>query len=167
MFTADYFIAKLGLEAHIEGGYFREIYRNARSMEGKCLRPAVEGERSTATTIYFLLKSGQVSKFHRLTSDEIWFYHYGSPLIIHMLAPDGRLQSQRLGLNIENDEMPQIVVPSNTIFGAEVAEENSFGLVGCMVSPGFDYRDFTLFSGEELINLYPQHKGIIERLNGE
>lgn len=166
MFDAGYFISALNLEPHVEGGYFREIYRSPQKIDGKGLMWSVEGERPLVTTIYFLLKSGQVSKFHRLKSDEIWFYHYGPPLIIHMIDPQGNLISRRLGLDIQKLESPQLLVPANTVFGAEVAEDNSFSLVSCMVSPGFDYGDFELFKSSELVRLYPDHKNLIERFNG-
>jgi predicted cupin superfamily sugar epimerase len=166
MFTADYFITKLGLEAHVEGGYFKELYRNAHTISDSGLPMKFEGKRPLSTTIYYLLQSGQVSKFHRLKFDELWFYHYGSPLLVHMIDSNGNLKSAKLGLNVENGEIPQIVVPSNSVFGAEVVDNDSFGLVSCMVSPGFDYRDFELFTAKTLIKLYPEHEKIIARLNG-
>ena len=166
MFTADYFISRLGLEPHIEGGYFRETYRNIHTINNSESAIGHDGKRSLSTTIYYLLKSGQTSKFHRIKSDELWFYHYGSPLIIHLIDSGGNLKSARLGLNIESGETPQVLVSANSIFGAEVAQHNSFGLVSCMVSPGFDYRDFEIFHSRDLISLYPGHKEIIRRLNG-
>ena len=153
---AEYFIEKLGLEPHVEGGYFRELYRNDRWIQ----------ERPISSTIYYLLKSGQVSRFHRLQSDELWFYHFGSPLLVHQISVTGQLSTVRLGLAAAQGEQPQLVVPATVIFGAEVAEPDSFCLVSCVVSPGFDYRDFALFSKQELLQLYPQQEEIIERLNG-
>lgn len=167
MFTENYFITQLGLEDHTEGGYFKEIYRNSHGIDDSELPFDVEGKRSLSTTIYYLLKSGQVSKFHKLKFDEIWFYHYGSPLYIHMIDELGNLKCEKLGLNIESGENPQVLVPANRIFGAEVIERNSFSLVSCMVSPGFDYRDFEILQGKDLIKQFPQHREIIIRLNGE
>lgn len=166
MYSADYFISKLNLEAHIEGGYFKELYRNKDIMNSDVLTESYDGERCLSTTIYYLLKSGQVSKFHKLKSDEIWFYHYGSPFIIHMIDFNGKLSSVKLGLDIENGEVPQLIVPANVIFGAEVSEEDSFGLVSCMVSPGFEYQDFEIYSSEQLREQYPKHKEIIRKMNG-
>lgn len=154
--TAEYFIDKLGLKPHIEGGYFKELYGNSlKSPEGRPL----------STTIYYLLKSGQVSKFHRLKSDEIWFYHCGSPLLVHQIDQGGTLSTVALGLMAEMGEHPQLLVPGNTVFGAEVKNEDSFCLVSCMVSPGFDYQDFTLFSSDELCAIFPGHSAVIRRLN--
>ena len=126
MYNAEYFIDNLRLIPHVEGGYYREIYKNIKQL----------GDRPLSTTIYYLLKSGQVSKFHKLLSDEIWFYHYGSPLIIHMIGISGEYCNYILGMDIVNQQKPQIIVPAGTIFGAEVMDINTFGLVSCMVSPG-------------------------------
>jgi len=166
LYTADYFISKLGLEGHIEGGYFREIYRNSFNTGCKGYKHDFVGERALSTTIYFLLKSGQVSKFHKLKFDELWFYHYGCPMLIHMIDEQGSYKSAALGLNIDKGELPQILVPSNTIFGAEPLDADTFSFVSCMVTPGFDYRDFYLYEEKELIDKYPEHQGIITRLNG-
>jgi uncharacterized protein len=159
--TADYYIQALQLEGHIEGGYFKELYKNSRT-----IRPQKDAEeRVLSSTIYYLLKSGGVSKFHKLKSDEIWFFHDGSPLLIHMINQAGELQSVRLGLSVANGELPQVLVPAGTIFGAEVAEKDSFGLVSCMVSPGFDYKDFELCSYQELAKKYPNYLDLIKRLS--
>jgi uncharacterized protein len=166
MYTAEYFIDKLGLEAHIEGGYFKEIYRNSFEISSEGFSHALEGKRSLSTTIYFLLKSGQVSKFHQLKSDEIWFYHYGCPILIHMIDENGDYKCVRLGLHLEAVEMPQILIPANVIFGAEPLNDNSFSLVSCMVSPGFDFRDFKLFEANELSLMFPKYLEIIQKLNG-
>ncbi|GMQ56397.1 cupin domain-containing protein [Vallitalea sediminicola] len=163
MFNAEYFIEKLELSPHIEGGYYREIYNDTSN---NIAIENYEGKRSLSTTIYYLLKSGQVSKFHKLISDEIWFYHYGTSLAIHMIDEQGKYSKAILGLNIEEGELPQLIVPANTIFGAEVVEDGDFTLVSCMVSPGFDFKDFKMYSRCELINEYPEYNEIIDRLNG-
>lgn len=165
MYTADYFISKLGLETHVEGGYFKEVYRNSMLISSEAYPVAFEGERPLSTTIYFLLKSGQVSKFHKLKFDELWFYHDGCPMLIHMIDEKGGYQSVRLGLKLEKGETPQILVPANVIFSAEPMEEQSFSLVSCLVSPGFDFRDFILYDGKALCEMYPEHKELIGRFN--
>jgi len=154
--TAEYFIDKLGLKPHIEGGYFKELYGNSLT---------VTDGRPLSSTIYYLLKSGQVSKFHRLKSDEVWFYHCGAPLLVHQIDQVGMLATIALGLMVDKGEQPQILVPGNTVFGAEVKNANSFCLVSCMVSPGFDYQDFKLFSSDELCAMFPDHGAVIRRLN--
>ncbi len=156
MLNAEYFIESLDLTPHVEGGYCKELYRNSRQVN----------DRPISSTIYYLLKSGQVSKFHRLTSDELWFYHCGAPMRVHQIDASGELSTVTLGLAAQRGEKPQLLVPGHTVFGAEVAAADSFCLVSCMVSPGFDYQDFELFSAETLSRLFPSHQELIERLNG-
>ncbi|HEX3030306.1 MAG TPA: cupin domain-containing protein [Clostridia bacterium] len=166
MYSSEYFITNLNLEKHIEGGYFNEIYRSTHMIDDSVLKNRYEGRRALSTTIYFLLESGQFSRLHELKSDEIWFYHYGSSMLIHLIDQKGKYKSVKLGLNLEKGELPQVLVTADTIFGAEVLEEDSFSLVSCMVSPGFDYKDFRLYTADELINRFPSHKEIIMRING-
>lgn len=154
MFTADHFIQHLNLEQHVEGGYYRETYRS----------PLTANQRSLSTAIYFLLEGDQLSRFHRLTADEIWFFHYGSPLLVHQIDKTGRLFVQKLGMDFSAGESPQLLIPAGTIFASETADKNSFSLVSCMVSPGFEFDDFKLFTKEELKAIHPQHQEAIERL---
>jgi len=80
-----------------------------------------------------------------------------------MISPEGELITEQLGLDIEHGEKPQILVPKNYIFGSAMNHEG-YALVGCMVSPGFEFRDFELFKRNELIAKYPQHQQIIQKL---
>lgn len=154
---AQYFIEKLNMEPHVEGGYFKESFVSQDTMDGK---------RKLWTSIYFLLQTGEISNFHVLTADELWYFHTGSPLTIYMITPDGELITKDLGLDIEKGENPQVLVPKGYIFGAAMNNQG-FGMVGCMVSPGFTYEDFKLVNREELLKLYPQHENIIMRLTRE
>ena len=79
------------------------------------------------------------------------------------LTKEGELKKVRLGLDAEREEQPQVLVPKGCIFGA-LMDGPGYSLVGCMVSPGFDYEDFELLSREDLIKEYPQHEFIIKRL---
>jgi uncharacterized protein len=115
------------------------------------------------TSIYFLLTSESVSHFHRIKSDEIWFYHGGSPLVVHILDAAGH-HEHVVGFDIEKGYLPEFLVPKNTIFGSTVLEKNSYSLVSCTVAPGFDFTDFELFKKEELLHEYPMHEEIIEKL---
>lgn len=158
MTTPEFYIDRLGLTEHPEGGYFRSTYASDVNTE------ANGKQRAMFTSIYFLLKSGQVSHLHRLKSDELWYYHGGSPLTVHVIHEDGAYEEVKLGLNVERGEVPQYLVPKNSIFGSSVMEEGTFSLVGCMVSPGFDFEDFELFTQDELLKDYPQHKELILKL---
>tara|TARA_X000000368_G_C22975122_1_gene687295 strand:- start:361 stop:855 length:495 start_codon:yes stop_codon:yes gene_type:complete len=161
MKKALYWIKNLEMLKHPEGGYFRETYRSE-----KVFNPTgFPDKRNLATSIYFLLEKNNVSHFHRIKSDEIWYYHAGSPLTVYVIYPNGKLNKLNIGPNIENGEVLQAVVPANTIFGSTCT--NEYSLVGCMVSPGFDFNDFELFPTSKLLDLYPQHKTIIKILSKE
>lgn len=161
--ATDY-IDKLGLEPHPEGGYYKSTFQSAELISDQELKVNIDGKRHLYTSIYFLLTSKDISHFHRLISDEVWYYHAGSSLTIHMIKENGDYEEIKLGLNVEKGEVPQAVVPKNTIFGSSVMEKDTFSLVGCMVSPGFDFQDFELFTQNELLADYPDHEEIIKKL---
>lgn len=153
MKNAEYYIRELKMEPHIEGGYFKESFLSSDKLENKNLW----------SSIYFLLTTDEVSNFHRLKSDEMWYHHDGEALSIYMIDKEGKLITKQLGNNIENGEEPQVLVPKGYIFGSAMNKEG-YALVGCMVAPAFKYDDFELFDREYLLNLYPQHKEIITKL---
>ncbi|MGI2137716.1 cupin domain-containing protein [Shewanella baltica] len=155
MHTADDFIEHLALEQHVEGGYYRSSYRSETPFDQT---------RALWSSIYFLLRTGEVSHFHRLTADEMWYFHAGQSLTIYMIAPDGVLTTAQLGLDLAAGERPQFLVPKGCIFGSAM-NQPGFSLVGCMVSPGFTFDDFELFSRKTLLAHYPQHSEIIKRLS--
>jgi predicted cupin superfamily sugar epimerase len=148
-------VEKLGLISHPEGGYYSETYRS------KAIIP--HQDRNLLTSIYFLLTSENSSNFHRIQSDEIWYYHSGSPLIVHTLDDNGHIEHV-VGKDVLKDEKPQFTVPAGTIFGSSVQEKESYSLVSCAVAPGFDFRDFELFDEKSLLSLFPEHPEIIGRL---
>ncbi|MBJ8350230.1 cupin domain-containing protein [Streptococcus zalophi] len=146
----------LDMKTHPEGGYFREVERSKDkiTIDGK--------ERSLFTSIYFLLEKENPSHFHRLTADEIWYFHDGQALTVHMITPEGTYEKVILGKDISKNEVLQYRVPKGTIFGSTV--EEGFALVSCMVSPGFEFEDFELFSRKELLAKYPEYEVIIKQL---
>ena len=161
---ADYWIEKLSLTAHPEGGYFRETFAASDIIETDNLERNYNGQRKACTLIYFLLRSGQISHLHRLKSDELWAYHSGMPLTIHIIDPEGNYSEEKLGPDPDNGESFQAAVRAGCWFGSTVDGENSFSLVGCFVSPGFKYSDFELAEREELIKMYPEHSTVINQL---
>ncbi|WP_028562601.1 cupin domain-containing protein [Paenibacillus pinihumi] len=162
--SPEYWISKLNLAAHPEGGYYKRTYQGEEKITDQELSVQFDGHRFLYTSIYFLLRSGEVSHFHRLKSDELWYYHAGSSLTIHVIHEDGRYEEVKLGTNLDNNETLQYLVPKNSIFGSSVLEADTFSLVGCMVSPGFDFQDFELFTQKELLPLYPEHHDVIRKL---
>jgi len=164
MKNAEYWIKTLKLSEHPEGGHFREAYRSEESIAKKALPSRYSGPRAFSTSIFFLLKSGEVSHFHRLKSDEVWHFYEGSPLVFHMLAETGKYRQFRLGRNPEAGEALLAVLPRGVWFGAEVARPRSFALSGCTVAPGFEFDDFEFGRREEMLLRFPQHRSVIERL---
>ena len=157
MKNAEYYIKNLEMLPHVEGGYFKESFLSEEK---------VRENKNLWSSIYFLLRTGEVSNFHRLKSDELWYYHDGEALTIYMISPEGELITKQLGINIEKGEVPQALVPKGYILGSAM-NNDGFSLVGCMVAPAFEYEDFELFEREYLLNLYPKHKDIIIKLTRE
>jgi uncharacterized protein len=162
---ADFWIKRLGLISHPEGGYYRENYRSDEMIasEGLPVRFA-GGGRAFSTAIYFLLAGRDFSAFHRLLSDELWHFYTGAPLTIHELNESGDYSRWTLGCDGEKGEAFQVVIKAGSWFGASLEETDSFALVGCTVAPGFDFRDFEMADRSELIRLYPGHRSLIEKL---
>jgi predicted cupin superfamily sugar epimerase len=150
-------VERLGMKAHPEGGFYAETYRAEETLN------TANGQRNLATSIYFLLRSEDVSHFHRIQSDELWFWHEGSPLSVHFLGENGH-EILKLGPVDDSGNSPQHLVKANTIFGSTVDHADSYALVSCVVSPGFDFRDFELFQTDELLAQFPQAETIIRRL---
>ena len=163
MLSAQDIIQKLNLQEHPEGGYFKETYRSVGEISLDDLEDGYAGKRNYSTAIYFLLTSNNFSAFHRVRQDEFWHFHTGSPLELHMISEEGNCSSIIIGNNLEKDETPQFVVPGGHWFAASVIGKDSYSLVSCTVSPGFDFEDFELADGEKLIERYPEHKEIIKR----
>ena len=163
---AKEYIEKLQLKAHPEGGYYKEIYRSGEIILSDHLPERYKSSRSVSTSIYFLLEGKQVSKFHRLKSDEQWHFYDGSPVIIYIIEENEKLNKFILGNKITEGEMFQAVIKRNSWFAAELLDKSSFALIGCTVAPGFDFNDFELGNSEQLIVEYPEHKEIIIRLSG-
>jgi uncharacterized protein len=145
------------MKSHPEGGFYSETYRSDSDLETSA------GKRQLITSIFFLLRSQDVSHFHRIKSDELWFWHEGSPLSVHLLGAKGH-EILKLGPVDNQYTLPQHLVKAKTIFGSSVDEPDSYSLVSCVVAPGFDFRDFELFKAEDLLPLYPSAEQIIRKL---
>lgn len=130
--TADQIIAQLGLAPHPEGGWYRQTWIAETT-----------GERASGTAIYFLLKSGESSHWHRVDAAEIWHFYAGAPLILSMAATDAGLARDRtLGPDLGAGQSPQIIVPPHHWQAAR--STGDWTLVGCTVSPGFQFDGFEL-----------------------
>jgi predicted cupin superfamily sugar epimerase len=114
------------------------------------------------TCIYFLLTSENPSQFHSIKGDEIWFHHEGNDLSVHYLHKK-EYKVLKLG-RTSLDSLPQQRVNGDMIFGSTVDEPNGYALVSCVVSPGFDFQDFRLYTKKELLAKYEQFSEIIMKL---
>lgn len=164
MREARYWIEKLSLAPHPEGGYFKQTYRAPEEIAVDLLQERFSGARAFSTAIYYLLQEDQFSALHRLKSDEIWHFYAGCPLTLHVIERDGRLSERKLGSDPEKGEAFQRLVKAGNWFGATVNDPKSYSLAGCTMAPGFELEDFEMGDRGELIRQYPEHSSIIERL---
>lgn len=161
--SAQYWIDKLQLIKHPEGGYYREVYRSDEFVHKKNLPDRYSSFRSFSSSIYFLLNSNEFSAFHRLKSDEIWHFYEGSAITLLIILKNGESRKIILGRNGDSGEVYQAVMPKGCWFAAIVTEPISYAMVGCTVAPGFDFEDFEMGRKETLLKLYPKHASLIEK----
>lgn len=162
--TINDIISILDLKPHPEGGFFKETYRSKGEFKIDRLDQGYEGKRNYSTCIYFLLTSDNFSAFHRIKQDEIWHFYDGSPIKLHVISESGGYAVHKIGVDLNKGEVPQFVVPGGNWFAAEVVDHNAYALVGCTVSPGFNFEDFELKSRDDLSLLFPDKKELISRL---
>ena len=134
MSEADRLIDILDLKPHPEGGHFRETFRDCGPPPAG--RGGNEG-RAHSTAIYFLLKAGEVSRWHRVDAAEVWHFYRGAPLELCI----GK-QAYLLGPNIDEGQAPQIIVPAGAWQAARSL--GGYTLVGCTVAPGFEFDHFEM-----------------------
>ncbi len=163
--NANYYISHLQLQTHPEGGFYRETYRSKEMVNKDALPMRFDGERNFSTAIYYLLRQGEHSVFHKIKSDECWHFYAGAALLIHIFESIGKYYCIKLGPDIYMGETFQFVVPALSWFAAEPASETSFSFVGCTVAPGFDFADFEIADKRKLLAAFPQQKEIINRLS--
>lgn len=131
--SAAEIIRSLSLAPHPEGGHFREMFRDEKT---------VEGGRAASTAIYYLLQAGERSHWHRIDCAEVWHHYAGAPLALH-LSEDGKsTHTIRLGKDLTGGEHPQAVIPPQAWQAAEPLGD--WCLLGCTVAPGFDFATFEL-----------------------
>jgi hypothetical protein len=130
MTDADAIIARLGLLPHPEGGHYREIFR-------------APGEgRGPLTSIYYLLRAGERSHWHRIDATEIWHWYAGAPLLLSVSANGHEVSRHILGNQLDLGQLPQAVIPPHAWQAAE--SQGNWTLVGCTVAPGFEFSGFEM-----------------------
>lgn len=162
--NGEYWIEKLNLQKHPEGGYYRENYRSNDIINQDKSLTRYDDVRNVSTAIYYLLLGEEFSAFHKLKSDEIFHFYDGATLIVHLISEEGEYHQFKLGKNPDNNEVLQLVIPHGYWFASHVSEVNSYSLIGCTVSPGFNFNDFSLGNKKELAILYPHLTDIITKL---
>lgn len=149
-----FWLHKLAMQSHPEGGFYKETFRSGTSVD------VGWGERNALTSIFYLLDGDNFSAFHRIKSDELWYHHDGGTLLIHEINSDGNLKSHHLSA-----ENPFAAIAPGSWFASEVEGKTNFVLVSCAVAPGFDFADFELAERAQLITSFPAHAALISRLS--
>ena len=162
--SIQYWIDKLQLKPHPEGGFYRETYRSSLEIPRTALPAGFKGSRNASTAIYFLIDGENFSAFHRIAADEMWHFYAGSALAVEVIDPAGQHSQILVGSDPDAGEQFQAVVPAGCWFASHVGNARSFSLVGCTVAPGFDFADFEIAQRATLSTEYPQHKALIARL---
>lgn len=158
--TASYWVSALSLSPHPEGGFFKETYRASDIIPKGVFGERFSGPRNAATGIYYLLEAGDFSAFHRIRSDEMWHFYAGGSLELHILH-EGRHHAVRIGRHVHDGEALQYVVPAGAWFASTPVKGAPYSLLGCTVSPGFDFADFEMASSTELTREYPAFANVI------
>ena len=148
----------------IEGGYFFESYRSSDVLPAEALPARYGGPRRACTAIYYLLTENTFSEMHRVASDEIFHFYLGDPVEMLQLWPDGSSQRLLIGTDLKQGMRPQVVVPAGIWQGSHLAPGGRLALLGCTVSPGFEYEDYESGLRNLLSEQYPQARELITAL---
>ncbi|MGE4291383.1 MAG: cupin domain-containing protein [Desulfovibrio sp.] len=166
--NAQKIIELLRLTPHPEeGGHFSETYRCDEGPSASALPVRYSGPRSFGTAIYYLLSPGTFSALHKLESDEIFHFYWGGPVRMLQLGPDsGPAQGREIviGPDLLAGQRPQVLVPRGVWQGALLEPGSEFALLGCTVSPGFEYADYTHGNRAALLREWPEHAALIHKL---
>ena len=131
--SADDVVRLLALQPHPEGGHFREMFRDETTIDGR---------RSVSTAIYYLLKHGERSHWHRVDAAEVWHFYGGDPLLLEIADEGGPITRLVLGPDLASGAQPQLVVPKGAWQAAQSL--GAWTLVGCTVAPGFEFAGFEM-----------------------
>ncbi|HTW79728.1 MAG TPA: cupin domain-containing protein [Terracidiphilus sp.] len=157
--TADQIRQMLRLEPHpVEGGWYRRTYTSEVSVA------LLRGVRPYGTAIYYLLEEGGFSEMHVLASDEIFHFYYGDPVEMLQLWPSGESKVITLGPALEAGQQVQLVVPAGVWQGTRLIDGGKVALLGCTVTPGFDFADYRNAAAAELIAKWPLEAARIRKL---
>lgn len=159
--SSDALISRLNLQAHPEGGYYRETYRSDLEFDAGLSAERFSGRRCCSTGIYFLLRDNEFSAFHRIKADELWHFYTGSCVVVHVIDSRGHHKDIHLGPQPDKGQVFQALVPAGYWFAASILNESGFALVGCTTAPGFEFEDFEMAERDQLIADYPHLSELI------
>ena len=147
----------LNLERHPEGGWFAEVYTAPVSF-------AEAGrERALAGSIYYLLGGADISAFHQIDCDELWYYHEGIGMRLYVLKKDGTMVQYLLGKRLGQGEVPMVRIEAGEIFAAENLEQDSYTLISCVTAPKFRYEGWRLVRQDEFLTRCPEARELGSR----
>jgi predicted cupin superfamily sugar epimerase len=161
--TAAELVEHLGLDGHIEGGFFRRTY-----VSDYTLLTADDRERLSLSSIFYLLAAeSPIGHFHLNQSDIVHYFHLGDPITYYLLHPTGKLETTVMGSDVRNGQVLQLTVPGGVWKASEIPANGShgFGLISEAVTPGFEYDDMTLGYRDLLMARFPQHEALVKRLS--
>ena len=156
--TASYWIKHLNLQPHPEGGWYREVFRSDKHVN----RLNEQAIKQACTSIYYLLENDDFSGFHRIASDELWYFHKGAPLHIHAIDENGEHIVHELS-DAPTGNL-SVAIEAGLWFAAEIPSKTGYTLVSCAAAPGFEFSEFEMGEKETLTSLHPQHADLFERL---
>ena len=161
--NAKKIIEILGLEPlDQEGGFFRQVYKS----QGRIPRSALPFHRSDhayATSIYYLVTPESFSKLHRLPQDEIFHFYMGDPVEMLQLEKGKPAVHVTIGTDLAQGQRPQVVAPGNVWQGTRLLPGGKWALLGCTVSPGFEFEDFEIKTREQLRELFPEYAELVDK----
>ena len=161
--TADEIKTQLKLEPHpVEGGHFRRTYTSTLNVQVD--RRGQSATRAMGTAIYYLLEPGTFSEMHVLASDELFHFYLGDPVEMLQLWPDGRSEVVALGPDLAASQHVQLLVPAGVWQGTRLIGDGKVALLGCTVTPGFDFVDYRNASYAELVSQWPAEAERIKSL---
>ena len=161
--TASELAEHLGLDGHVEGGFFRRTYASDYT-----LLTADDRERLSMSSIFYLLAAeSPIGHFHLNQSDIVHYFHLGDPITYYLVHPTGELTTVVMGSDIRKGQVLQLTVPGGVWKASEIPSDgpHGFGLISEAVTPGFEYDDMTLGYPEQMLVSFPQHEELIQRLS--
>ena len=161
--TAPELVEYLGLNGHVEGGFFRRTYASDYT-----LLTTDDRERLSMSSIFYLLAAeSPIGHFHLNQSDIVHYFHLGDPITYYLLHPTGELETVVMGSDVRNGQVLQLTVPGGVWKASEIPSEgpHGFGLISEAVTPGFEYDDMTLGYQAQMLEAFPQHEELVKRLS--